>query len=72
MIPLSALNLTPVLSTSSMRELDAASKKFLAEQQKESPTEQDVVQSGYTLMQEAGLALFKFVQTKALINKGKS
>ena len=66
MIPLSALNLTPVLSTSSMRELDAASKKFLADQQKESPTEQDVVQSGYTLMQEAGLALFKFVQTKAL------
>jgi len=66
MISLSALNLTPVLSTSSMRELDAASKKFLAEQQKESPTEQDVVQSGYTLMQEAGLELFKFVQAKAL------
>ena len=66
MSPLSALNLPPVLSTSSMRELDAASKKFLAEQQKESSTEQDVVQSGYTLMQEAGLALFKFVQAKAL------
>jgi NAD(P)H-hydrate epimerase len=66
MSPLSALNLTPVLSTSSMRELDAASKKFLAEQQKESPTEQDVIQSGYTLMQEAGLALFKLVQAKSL------
>ncbi len=66
MNPLSALNLTPVLSTSSMRELDAASKKFLAEQQKEGPTEQDVIQSGYTLMQEAGLALFKLVQAKSL------
>ena len=66
MISLSALNSPLVLSTSSMRELDAASKKFLAEQQKESPTEQDVIQSGYTLMQEAGLALFKFVQAKAL------
>lgn len=66
MSPLSALNLTPVLSTSSMRELDAASKKFLAEQQKESPSEQDVIQSGYTLMQEAGLALFKLVQAKSL------
>ena len=66
MNPLSALNLTPVLSTSSMRELDAASKKFLAEQQKESPSEQDVIQSGYTLMQEAGLALFKLVQAKSL------
>lgn len=66
MNPLSTINLTPVLSTSSMRELDAASKKFLAEQQKESSTEQDVVQSGYTLMQEAGLALFKLVQAKSL------
>ena len=66
MSPLSALNLTPVLSTSSMRELDAASKKFLAEQQKESTTEQDVIQSGYTLMQEAGLALFKLIQAKSL------
>ncbi|MBR2091963.1 MAG: NAD(P)H-hydrate dehydratase [Fibrobacter sp.] len=66
MSALSALNLTPILSTSSMRELDAASKKFLAERQKESPTEQDVIQSGYTLMQEAGLALFKLVQAKSL------
>ena len=66
MSALSALNLTPILSTGTMRKLDASSKTFLAEQQKESPTEQDVIQSGYTLMQEAGLALFKLVQAKSL------
>ena len=66
MSALSALNLTPILSTGTMRKLDASSKTFLAEQQKESPTEQDVIQSGYTLMQEAGLALFKQVQAKSL------
>ncbi|MBR3073767.1 NAD(P)H-hydrate dehydratase [Fibrobacter sp.] len=66
MSPLSALNLTPILSTGTMRKLDASSKTFLAEQHKESPSEQDVIQSGYTLMQEAGLALFKFVQAKSL------
>lgn len=66
MSPLSALNLTPILSTDAMRKLDASSKAFLAGQHKESPTEQDVIQSGYELMQEAGLALFKFVQAKSL------
>lgn len=66
MSPLSALNLTPILSTGTMRKLDASSKTFLAEKHKESPTEQDVIQSGYTLMQEAGLALFKHVQAKSL------
>ena len=66
MSPLSALNLTPILSTDAMRKLDASSKAFLAGQHKESPTEQDVIQSGYTLMQEAGLALFKLVQAKSL------
>ena len=66
MSPLSALNLMPILSTGTMRKLDASSKTFLAEQHKESPSEQDVIQSGYTLMQEAGLALFKFVQAKSL------
>ena len=66
MSALSALNLTPILSTGSMRKLDASSKTFLAEKHKESPTEQDVIQSGYTLMQEAGLALFKHVQAKSL------
>ncbi len=66
MSPLSALNLTPILSTDAMRKLDASSKAFLAGQHKESPAEQDVIQSGYELMQEAGLALFKFVQAKSL------
>ncbi|MBQ7081424.1 MAG: NAD(P)H-hydrate dehydratase [Fibrobacter sp.] len=49
-----------------MRGLDAASKKFLAKEATSEPSETDVIQSGYTLMQEAGLALFKFVQTKSL------
>ena len=49
-----------------MRGLDAASKKFLAKETASEPSEKDVIQSGYTLMQEAGLALFKFVQEKAL------
>ncbi len=49
-----------------MRGLDAASKKFLAKEATSEPSETDVIQSGYTLMQEAGIALFKFVQTKSL------
>ena len=66
MSPLRSLNLEPVLSTSGMRSLDAASKDFLAKTLKNNPSEQDVVQSGYTLMKEAGLALFKHVKAKAL------
>lgn len=66
MSPLHALDLPPVFSTSGMRALDAASKAFLAKEAKNEPSDQDVIQSGYTLMQEAGLALFKLVQTKAL------
>nr|WP_258285816.1 NAD(P)H-hydrate dehydratase [Fibrobacter succinogenes] len=56
----------PILSTEGMRKLDAASKEFLAKETTSEPSEKDVIQSGYTLMQEAGLALFKFVQAKAL------
>ena len=63
---LQSLNLQPVLSTEGMRNLDAASKGFLAKKTASDPSENDVIQSGYTLMQEAGLALFKFVQSKAL------
>ena len=63
---LQSLNLQPILSTEGMRKLDAASKEFLAKETTSEPSEKDVIQSGYTLMQEAGLALFKFVQTKAL------
>ena len=63
---LQSLNLQPVLSTEGMRNLDAASKGFLAKKAASEPSENDVIQSGYTLMQEAGLALFKFVQSKAL------
>ena len=63
---LQSLNLQPVLSTEGMRNLDAASKEFLAKKTTSEPSEKDVIQSGFTLMQEAGLALFKFVQTKAL------
>ena len=63
---LQSLNLQPILSTEGMRKLDAASKDFLAKETTSEPSEKDVIQSGYTLMQEAGLALFKFVQTKAL------
>ena len=61
---LQSLNLQPVLSTEGMRNLDAASKEFLAKKTTSEPSENDVIQSGYTLMQEAGLALFKFVQSK--------
>ena len=61
---LQSLNLQPVLSTEGMRNLDAASKEFLAKKTTSEPSEKDVIQSGYTLMQEAGLALFKFVQSK--------
>ena len=63
---LQSLNLQPVLSTEGMRNLDAASKAYLAKKTTSEPSEKDVIQSGYTLMQEAGLALFKFVQSKAL------
>ncbi|WP_406539394.1 NAD(P)H-hydrate dehydratase [Fibrobacter sp.] len=63
---LQSLNLQPILSTEGMRKLDAASKEFLAKETTSEPSKKDVIQSGYTLMQEAGLALFKFVQAKAL------
>lgn len=63
---LQSLNLQPILSTEGMRKLDATSKEFLAKETTSEPSEKDVIQSGYTLMQEAGLALFKFVQAKAL------
>ncbi len=66
MCSLQSLNLQPVLSTEGMRGLDAASKKFLAKEATSEPSETDVIQSGYTLMQEAGLALFKLVQSKTL------
>lgn len=66
MSELCSLNLEPVLSTSGIRSLDAASKNFLAKALKNNPSEQDVVQCGYTLMKEAGLALFKHVKAKAL------
>ena len=61
---LQSLNLQPVLSTENMRGLDAASKVFLAKKTTSEPSEKDIIQSGYTLMQEAGLALFKFIQCK--------
>lgn len=64
MSSLQSLNLQPVLSTEGMRNLDAASKEFLAKKTTSEPSEKDVIQSGYTLMQEAGLALFKFIQNK--------
>ena len=63
---LQSLNLQPILSTEGMRGLDAASKEFLANKISSGPSETDIIQSGYTLMQEAGLALFKFVQAKSL------
>ena len=66
MCSLQSLNLQPILSTEGMRGLDAASKKFLAKEATSEPSETDVIQSGYMLMQEAGLALFKFVQSKTL------
>ncbi|ACX74394.1 carbohydrate kinase, YjeF related protein [Fibrobacter succinogenes subsp. succinogenes S85] len=61
---LQSLNLQPILSTEGMRNLDAASKEFLAKKTTSEPSEKDVIQSGYTLMQEAGLALFKFVKKR--------
>lgn len=64
MSSLQSLNLQPVLSTEGMRNLDAASKEFLAKKTTSEPSEEDVIQSGYTLMQEAGLTLFKFIQNK--------
>ena len=66
MSSLQSLNLQPILSTGGMRALDAASKEFLAKKTTSEPTTKDVIQSGYTLMQEAGAALFKYVQAKAL------
>ena len=66
MSSLQSLNLQPILSTEGMRGLDAASKKYFAKEATSEPSETDVIQSGYTLMQEAGAALFKFVQAKAL------
>ena len=66
MSELCSLNLEPILSTGGMRSLDAASKVFLAKTFKNNPSEQDVVLCGYTLMKEAGLALFKHVKAKAL------
>ena len=61
---LQSLNLQPILSTEGMRNLDAASKEFLAKKTTSEPSEKDVIQSGYTLMQEAGLALFKSVKKR--------
>ena len=66
MCSLQSLNLQPILSTEGMRGLDAASKKYFAKEATSEPSETDVIQSGYTLMQEAGLALFKFIQAKSL------
>ena len=66
MSPLNSLQLDPVLSTNGMRALDATAKEFLAKQKSSNPSEEEVIQSGYKLMQEAGLALFNFVQNKIL------
>ncbi len=63
---LKSLNLQPVLSTEGMRNIDDASKEFFAKQITSEPSKKDVIQSGYTLMLEAGLSLFNFVKTKAL------
>jgi len=63
---LKSLNLQPVISTESMRNIDDASKDFYAKQITSEPSKKDVIQSGYTLMLEAGLSLFNFVKTKAL------
>ena len=49
-----------------MRNIDTASKEFYAKQNTCEPSEKEIIQSGYTLMKEAGAALFKFVQAKAL------
>ena len=66
MSPLNSLQLDPVLSTNGMRALDATAKEFLAKQKSSNPSEEEVIQSGYKLMQEAGLALYNFVHTKQL------
>jgi NAD(P)H-hydrate epimerase len=66
MSSLKSLNLQPVISTESMRNIDDASKEFFAKQITSEPSKKDVIQSGYTLMLEAGLSLFNFVKTKAL------
>ena len=60
------MDLPQILSTEGMRHLDAASKEYFAKANKNAPSEQDVIQCGYTLMKEAGLALFKHVKDKAL------
>ena len=60
------MDLPHILSTEGMRHLDAASKEYFARANKSEPSEQDVIQCGYTLMKEAGLALFKHVKDKAL------
>jgi NAD(P)H-hydrate epimerase len=49
-----------------MRNIDTVSKEFYAKQNTSEPSEKEIIQSGYTLMKEAGTALFKFVQAKAL------
>ena len=66
MSPLQSLDLPQILSTEGMRHLDAASKEYFARANKNEPFEQDVIQCGYTLMKEAGLALFEHVKDKAL------
>ena len=66
MSSLQSLDLQPVLSTTGMRNIDAASKEFYAKQSASEISEKDVVQSGYTLMLEAGQALFERVQAKEL------
>ena len=66
MSSLKSLNLQPVISTESMRNIDDASKDFYAKQITSESSKKDVIQSGYTLMLEAGLSLFNFVKTKAL------
>ena len=66
MSSLEFLHLQPVLSTKGMRNIDTASKEFYAKQNTSEPSEKEIIQSGYTLMKEAGTALFKIVQAKAL------
>lgn len=66
MSSLETLHLQPVLSTKGMRNIDTASKEFYATQNTGEPSEKEIIQSGYTLMKEAGAALFKFVQAKTL------
>ena len=66
MSSLESLHLQPVLSTKGMRNIDTSSKEFYAKQNTSEPSEKEIIQSGYTLMKEAGAALFKFVQAKAL------